>query len=1031
MKPTSALARFGLFAALAALPVVALPRASAPALPLRFEENRGQAPPEVRFLARGAGGSIFLTKSGPVWRLPGGNLRMTLDDSDPSHIRGEAPIAGSTHYLLGNSPKDWVTGVPTFERVKYSSLIPGVDLVFYGNDRLLEYDVVVAPGVSARALRFSIHGAGRLRIGRGGDLIVEAGGSEMRHRPPLAWQEAGGARRMVAAKYRLLGGNRFGFEIGDYDQARKLIIDPVLAFSTYFGGDKNDQIYRVATDSAGNIYVAGSTESLTFPLTPQTAVGATKPGGLDGFVAKFDPTGRRLLYATYLGGAGSEEINGLAVDSAGNAYIAGATNSDNFPVTQGSFQPVKKNGDDAFVAKIGPTGANLIYSTYLGGGVSVDTRLGDVALAIAVDPGGNAYVTGGTFSSDFPATPNAFRPANNGLGDIFVTKLNAAGTMLAYSAIVGGSFVDRGYDIAVDNEGNAYVLGNSSSDDFSITRGAFQISYGGGGITLGDAVVFKLNASGTALVYSTYLGGNDIDVGYGIAVDRTGAAYVTGATFSLNFPATNGVAQVRLRANSDVFVTKLNPQGNQLVYSTYFGGLGDETGIGIVLDSAGTVYVTGWTDSADFRTTGGAIQAAKVSAREAFLLRLDQTAANVLYATYLGGNGDDIAGAIAFDNQGNILIAGRSDSTSFPTANAYQGTNRGLGDAFLAKIDPVAGSPAALTVDSGNDQKGAVGKTLAGALVVLLRDSRNNPVAGVSVAFSATGGSVDPATAATDGAGQASTKLTLGATPGPVRVTATVTGIPALTFTATAEAAPVVSLDRVVNGGSFGPNTSPGVLITAFGTNFAIRETQPGTDPLPTEVDGVSLPSVLCEPHPDQRPVAHRHPARRGNGGSQIGQRAQHAREPRGSARIAGHSDVWSRTRGGAESGLLSQHSPERSARKQRDHAILHRAGRAGQPGTRRLLRSRLSAVAPAAARRRDHRRAKRRRPVRRPDARLHRPRPSQSQSAADGCRNLSGGAHDWRRNQQSGRAHHDGCAGRLRLRSCALSAPIEANMPR
>jgi hypothetical protein len=328
-----------------------------------------------------------------------------------------------------------------------------------------------------------------------------------------------------------------------------------------------------------------------------------RPGGWGIEVGSYDPTQLLvidpLVYSTYIGGSNADEGYAIAVDGSGNAYVTGVTDSPDYDVTPGAFQTTYRGWSDVFVTKLNATGTGLVYSTYIGGSDW------DEGYAIAVDGSGNAYVTGWTISTDYDVTPGAFQTRNGGSWDVFVTKLNATGTALVYSTYIGGSGNEAGRGIAVDGSGNAYVTGETESTDYDVTPGAFQTTYGGGGA---DVFVTKLNATGTALVYSTYIGGSDYDGGYAIAVDGSGNAYVTGRTNSTDYDVTPGAFQTTNGGLADVFVTKLNAAGTALVYSTYIGGNGLEEGRGIAVDGSGNAYVTGETESTDYDVTPGAFQ---------------------------------------------------------------------------------------------------------------------------------------------------------------------------------------------------------------------------------------------------------------------------------------------------------------------------------------------------------------------------------------------------------------------------------------
>src|SRR5438046_915685 len=528
-------------------------------LPLDFEANQGQTHQDVRSLARGAGYSLYLTAGEAVLVLTKPNpdakrdlrstperrgtqprgtpvvVRMSLVGAAPKPpVSGLDELPGKANYLIGKDPAKWRTNVPTYAKVHYRAVYPGIDLVYYGNQRQLEYDFVVAPGADPNRIVLGFQGAERLEINAEGELVLHAAGEVIRQRVPVIYQEINGVRTKIEGRYVLKDAHRVGFQVAAYDQNRPLVIDPTLVYATYLGSSGWDYGSGIAVDAAGSAYVTGSTSSADFPTA--NALQAAKAGFQNAFVTKLNPTGSALVYSTYLGGSGGDGGTGIAVDTAGNAYVTGSTRSIDFP-TVNPLQAAYGGDGDAFVSKLDAAGSALLYSTYLGGSGS------DAGCGIAVDTCGNAYVTGETRSTDLPTTPGAIQTTYGGscmtcVGDAFVTKLDATGSALVYSTYLGGSSGDEGLGIAVDAAGSAYVTGGTGSADFPTTAGAFQTTYGGG-----DAFVTKLNATGTALVYSTYLGGSRGDGGFGIAVDAAGSAYVTGSTNSTDFPTTPGAIQ--------------------------------------------------------------------------------------------------------------------------------------------------------------------------------------------------------------------------------------------------------------------------------------------------------------------------------------------------------------------------------------------------------------------------------------------------------------------------------------------------------
>jgi hypothetical protein len=607
---------------------------------------------------------------------------MKLLGANPaSDVSGVDEMPGKSNYFIGNDAKKWHTNVPMYAKVKYKSVYSGIDLVYYGNQRQLEYDFVVAPGADPRRIQLGVRGARKISRIEDGDLVLAMDAGEIRWHKPVAYQEKGGARQEIAVRYAINGKNRVGFQVADYDLRRPLFIDPLI-YSTYLGGSGGDQCTGIAVDNLGNAYVTGNTASTDFPT--KNPLQPSYNGGADAFVAKLNPSGSALVYSTYLGGSGGDGGYGIAVDSSGNAYITGQTSSTNFP-TMSPLQPSIGGGYyDAFVAKLNATGSALVYSTYLGGSGA------DWGYSVAVDSSGNAYVTGYTGSANFP-TMNPLQPASgsNGVnGDAFLAKFDSTGSALVYSTYLGGSGFDEGLAVAADNFGNAYVTGLSDSTDFP-TMNPLQPTCGGNGC----AFVAKLNPTGSALLYSTYLGGSGGDAGQGIAVDSLGNAYVTGWTASTNFPTMNPLQPANAGGGADAFVTKLNPAGSALVYSTYLGGSGTDFAVGIAVDSVGNAYVTGFTASTNFPTMSPLQPSFGGGYYDAFVAKLNATGSALVYSTYLGGSLDDNGTGVAVDSSGNAYVTGYTLSTDFPTMNPLQPTNAD-GGRYVAFVAKIANGPA-------------------------------------------------------------------------------------------------------------------------------------------------------------------------------------------------------------------------------------------------------------------------------------------------------------------------------------------------
>jgi uncharacterized repeat protein (TIGR01451 family) len=695
-------------------------------LPLSFEVNDGQTNPLVKFLARGRGFSLFLTADGAKLRSTATRdvLGLTLLGANPAtRVEGLEKLPGKSHYFLGHDPAKWRTNVPSFARVKYRDVYPGIDLVFYGNQGSLEYDLLVAPGADVSRIHFKVDGAHATHIDSNGDLIVRLADVELRQLRPVVYQDRDDGRHFLEGRYVLGGTGEVGFEVAGYRSDMALVIDPVLAYSSFWGGSDRDVGHAVAVDQFDNVYITGQTASMNFPTqSPEQPANA---GLSDAFVTKLDPTGTTVLFSSYLGGSGNEndfnsgvESSGVAVDSAGNVCLAGRTSSPDFPVVNALFPGFRGLDYDGFVSKLSADGSALLYSTYFGG------EANDSANGIAVDSSGSIYVTGGTRSqSDFPVTAGAFQSALAGQLDAFVAKIDptqAGAASLIYSTFLGGGGIDRGTAIAVDAAGNAYVTGRTESPDFP-TQNPLQVMYGGSA----DAFVAVLNPTGTALVYSTFLGGSALDVGNAIVLDATGSAYISGETKSTDFPTVNGF-QTGNGGNSDAFVAQLDPTGTMLLYATYLGGGNLDRATGIALDSAGKISVAGETSSADFPLLG-AFQGTPGGGRDVFVARLDpsqQGAASLMYSSFLGGSADDVAFGVAVNSMGDAWVVGQTMSASdFPIVSGVQASyGGGASDAFIARVSAgastpdyaVSGAPPSLTVAPGGGASYTVTVTPAG-----------------------------------------------------------------------------------------------------------------------------------------------------------------------------------------------------------------------------------------------------------------------------------------------------------------------------
>jgi hypothetical protein len=694
-------------------------------LPLSFEVNRGQAPSQVDYLARGAGYTLFLTGDGATLVLSGAasaqgaphtaasrselSMRLAGANSGAS-VGGVGKLPGEANYFLGNNPKLWRTHIPTFGRVAYHNVYPGVDLVYYGHSGQLEYDFVVAPGADLSRIKLALDA--RPHVTTNGDLALAMGPSEVRFQKPVIYQTAAdGSRRYLDGGYVIASGaardSRVGFRVPAYDRSRPLVIDPTFTYSTYLGGTGTDSALGIAVDSAGDVYVTGQTSSTNFPVKGPEQ-GTSGGGTTDAFVTEISADGLSILYSTYLGGSGNDVGAAIAIDVTGSAYVTGNTNSTNFPVTTGAKQTTNGGLIDAFVTKLNAGGASLNYSTYSGGSQN------DYGNAIAVDSAGEAYVAGETNSNNFIATKGAFQAVNGQGGDAFFMVLDPSGTAPAvYATFLGGSGADAAEGIALSPSCvpsppttycDAYITGQTSSLNFPVSSTAFQKSPAGGT----DAFVAEINpaASGTAsLIYSTYFGGTGNDIAYGVAVDATGDAYFAGSTTSSSkFPVSSGAYQSALSGTQDAFVAELDAGGSTLAYSTYLGGSGVDSAAAIAIDTTGDAFVTGNTTSTNFvpasveavalqstcATTSGAL------CDDAFVAAVGPGGTFLTFASYLGGGLHDAGNAIAVDANDNVYVAGATLSTDFPsTAGVFQpacatSTTGACGNAFIAEIGPTA-----------------------------------------------------------------------------------------------------------------------------------------------------------------------------------------------------------------------------------------------------------------------------------------------------------------------------------------------------
>jgi hypothetical protein len=691
-------------------------RVSLAKLPMAFERNRGQAPARFAYVARGSGYALGLGRGGADLVLARGKR------SGGALVRVQAaggrlgvPVAQRRLRGVVNSYRNAtaVAGAPTYGRVAYRDVWPGVDVAFHGDQRALEYDFDLAAHADPARIGLRFAGARSARAdGHGGAVVSVDGGGRLRLSAPHTVQDG----RPIASRLTTDGAT-VRVALGAYDRSRPLTVDPGLDYGTYLGGSTYDSGRAIAVGGDGSAYVAGATQG-SFPTTPgvfQPTYGdAPGAGASDAYVAKLSPDGSAVDYATYLGGNETDSANGIAVDQDGNAYVTGDTASSTFPTSSGAYQTTyggdyHQGNTYAYAAKLTATGQRA-YATFLEPSTVGNQSYGQ---GIAVGTGGDAYVTGKA-GPTYPVTAGALQTTYAGGpgGDAVVTELNASGTGLVYSTYLGGSGSDLGNAVAVDATGAAYVAGTTDGG-FPTTGGAAQATFGGGASGGdGDAFVAKLNPAGSALAYASYLGGTGIDKSGAIALDGSDDAYVAGTTTG-SFPVSGGAAQTVYGGGGggiggDAFVAKVNAAGSAFGYVTYLGGTSDDIGAGIAVDAAGSAYVAG-TAGPGFPTTPDAYQGSDPSYDAAYVARLAPGGDAVAYSTYLGGTGGADGSGIALDGAGGVYVIGDTTGTMPVTAGAAQPAGGGSADAYVAKLSlaPARPSATALSCAPGAVQAGA------------------------------------------------------------------------------------------------------------------------------------------------------------------------------------------------------------------------------------------------------------------------------------------------------------------------------------
>jgi len=657
---------------------------------LVFEPNRGQAASNVRFVSRGNGHSFFLKDTEAVLSFanPSLTVRMKLVGQNPyPTIEGADLQPGFTNYFHGNDPAQWLRSIPHFEKVKYGAVYPGIDLIYYGSGRQLEYDFQIQPSFDPSTIQIEFEGVNGIAVAPDGDLILSTSSGEIRHRRPIAFQRRGAVEEPVEARF-IVRDQRVGFEIGRYDRSRVLTIDPTLVWSSYLGSTGNDQGNDIALDTDGNVYVTGFTQDgALISDGDNLGVPTLNPDPqkrFEGFVTKLSSSGT-VIFSTYFGGtppatlnsqAVDDEAHSLALDAAGNIYVVGYTFNNDFPILNG-FQTTPRGAQEAYLVKFENSTGTLQFSSYLGGTQS------DRAFGVAVDAAGNAFVAGSTISSNFPVL-SAFQPRfGEGLRDAFLTKITAAGTV-GFSTYLGGFGDDQALDVAVDSVGNITLTGITTSLNFPLLRPLLSTYRGG----IDDIFITKFSSAGNALVFSTFWGGSNSDEGVRLAVDRDDVIYITGTTTSgLDFPLKNPAQFINAGAN-DAFLIKMHPDGQDVDFSTFIGAEDTESGTGIAVDNNGFIYLSGFTNSLGFFAIN-AVSGFLRGARDGFVMKIASDASFVVYSTYLGGFGVEGITSIAVDSAGNAYMTGFTTSlVDFPVStDAFQTKSAGFQDGFVVKLN--------------------------------------------------------------------------------------------------------------------------------------------------------------------------------------------------------------------------------------------------------------------------------------------------------------------------------------------------------
>jgi hypothetical protein len=696
-------------------------------VPMLFFENVGQLAPEVRYAGRRGSLATFFVADGFTVRFESSAstrfgqtfgrssiLRYTFEGADPgAEVLAEDPNAARFHFFKGQDPANWRTHVPTFSTVRYHGIYPGVDVVVRDASGILEYDLVVEPGVDLAQVRIRCEGAERLSLGDDGVLRAETVFGTLEQRQPRTWQVGSdGARHPVDSRFVLLSDDTYGFVAPDRDPQRGAVVDPGLTYSSYLGGTDTEHGCGADVDRLCGLYVTGDTLSVDYPVKAGS-FDVTQNGDFDVFVTKIDPTGGHIIYSTFVGGANGDFGHGIAVNDDFEAFISGGTESANFPVTLGAADTSYNGSGDAYLTKLSADGGSLVFSSFLGGSGG-EGSLGGQALAI--DATGAVFLTGFSGSANFPATAGAFDSSLNGLADVFAAKFAPDGSSMAYATLIGGVEIDIGNAVDIDDQGNLYIVGFAESDDYPTTAGAFETTPNG----FSNGIVTKVNSTGGALMFSSFAGGSsEVIRGVGVENDE---AFVAGYTFSSILPVTAGAFDTTAGGNGDGFVMRFDVSGSTIQYASYLGGTGVDVINDVDTDVLGNAYYAGTTDSVDFPVTPTAFDTTFNGVRDAFCARASADGSVLEYSSYVGGSGNDVSYALNVHDIGAFYMVGGTLSADFPTTQgAVDETYNGLEDVFIVLMPAGAStcSAAATASSYGTSEVDSQGFAPALAAVTL------------------------------------------------------------------------------------------------------------------------------------------------------------------------------------------------------------------------------------------------------------------------------------------------------------------------